>query len=90
MFEYSVPEGLKEDYHNLNEYRSQHVRNAFCFAWAGYRELAWGFDEVQPVTGQHNNNWGGVGITLIDSSDTFVLMGLNKEEAKAREFVSEI
>lgn len=90
MFEYSVPEGLKEDYHNLNEYRSQHVRNAFCFAWAGYRELAWGYDEVQPVTGQHNNNWGGVGITLIDSIDTLILMGLNKEEAKAREFVSEI
>lgn len=87
-FEYQVPDDFKEDYHNLNEYRSQNVRNAFCFAWANYRERAWGLDEIQPKSGQGNNNWGGVGMTIIDTIDTLLLMGLDEEEKKAREFVS--
>lgn len=86
-FEYQVPDDLKEDYHNLNEYRSEYLRNAFCFAWANYREKAWGFDEIQPKSGQGNNAWGGVGITILDTVDTLVLMGLNEEEKKARDFV---
>ena len=87
LFEYSVPEDLKEDYHNLSEYRAKFIRDSLCFAWAGYREHAWGKDEIKPITGVGENRWGGIGMTILDSVDTLILMGLNQEEKLARSFV---
>ncbi|CAN0270361.1 unnamed protein product, partial [Phaeothamnion confervicola] len=33
-------------------------------------------DEVLPISGKQKNNWGGMGVTLVDSLDTLWLMGL--------------
>ena len=47
------------------------VRNMMKFAWKGYREKAWGFNEVMPDTGRPstNNIFGAAktGATIIDA-----------------------
>lgn len=35
--------------------------------------------KVKPLSKKGNNNWGGMGVTLVDSLDTLWLMGLTKE-----------
>eukprot|EP01063_Lacrimia_lanifica_P039060 TRINITY_DN8471_c0_g1_i1.p1 TRINITY_DN8471_c0_g1~~TRINITY_DN8471_c0_g1_i1.p1 ORF type:complete len:600 (+),score=194.73 TRINITY_DN8471_c0_g1_i1:69-1868(+) len=79
------------------------VRGMFLHAWKGYREQAWGEDELVPHTqfsqngraektrprgGAGANPWGGWGITLVDALDTMALMGLNEELKEATEFVA--
>jgi len=39
-------------------------------AWAGYKKYAWGHDELKPQSRRGNDNWGGMGVTLVDSLDT--------------------
>lgn len=56
------------------------------WAWKGYREFAWGEDELLPYS--HNSNrWFGLGLTLVDSLDTLHIMGLEEEFKDAREWV---
>ena len=52
-----------------------------------YKKYAWGHDELRPVTGNYKDNWGGMGMTLIDSLDTLYLMGLIDEYNEAKEWV---
>ena len=49
--------------------------NAFKHAWSAYRLHAWGHDEVNPVSKRYTD-WFNVGLTLVDSMDTIILMGL--------------
>ena len=87
---FSVPPEVAEDYHNLNEYRAQSVRQAFCFAWAWYKERAWGADEIRPVSGTATNRWGNMAMNVVASVATILLLGLNKEEAEARKVVRNV
>ncbi|XP_047624984.1 endoplasmic reticulum mannosyl-oligosaccharide 1,2-alpha-mannosidase isoform X1 [Phacochoerus africanus] len=68
--------------------RQQAVVEAFRHAWAGYHKFAWGHDELKPVS-RSFAEWFGLGLTLIDSLDTMWILGLKKEFAEAREWVSE-
>ena len=52
-----------------------------------YKEKAWGYDEIGPMSGTGNDRWGGIGMTLIDSLDTLYLMGYHEDVAMAREWV---
>ena len=47
--------------------------------WKNYRSNAWGADELKPVSGRGHNNWGGMGMTLLDSLDTLWVMGMRSE-----------
>lgn len=69
------------------ESRLQAVRGGFEHAWTGYRDHAWGHDEVSPVSGGYKDNFNGWGATMIDSLDTLVIMGFNKEFDEALEWV---
>lgn len=40
--------------------------------------------KLKPSGKKGNNNWGGMGVTLVDSLDTLWLMGLKKEFYKGR------
>ena len=96
-FSNTVPEALYNDYHYLNEYRAKFVRDSHCFAWAGwafrslmmgrYSRFAWGSDEVKPISGGRNENWSGIGMSLLDGIDTLEILGLHKEFEKAAEWV---
>ena len=59
-------------------------------AWKGYKQFAWGMDEVRPVTGRVNNPFNGWGATLVDSLDTIWLMGMETEFEEAIDAVKKI
>ncbi|KAL4609386.1 endoplasmic reticulum mannosyl-oligosaccharide 1,2-alpha-mannosidase-like [Arapaima gigas] len=63
------------------------VKEAFRHAWKGYREFAWGHDELKPISKSYAE-WFGLGLTLIDALDTMCIMGLKEEFAEARKWVA--
>src|SRR5215470_13650493 len=64
------------------------VRQEFLHAWNGYRKYAWGHDELKPLS-KTSRDWysGTLLMTPVDSLDTLLLMGLNKEADAARELI---
>ncbi|XP_034292103.1 endoplasmic reticulum mannosyl-oligosaccharide 1,2-alpha-mannosidase isoform X1 [Pantherophis guttatus] len=63
------------------------VIEAFRHAWKGYKEFAWGHDELKPIS-KSFNEWFGLGLTLIDALDTMWILGLKAEFKEAREWVA--
>ena len=63
------------------------IVKAFKHAWKGYKNHAWGYDELKPVS-KTTNTWFNLGLTLIDSLDTMWLMGLEKEFQESRDWVA--
>lgn len=97
-FDFEIPASVKEDYHRLSMERAEAVKNETLWNWnkylvqtltfiLSYKKYAWGHDELRPVTGNYKDNWGGMGMTLIDSLDTLYLMGLIDEYNEAKEWV---
>jgi len=68
--------------------RANSVKTAFKHAYGAYSRLAWGYDESLPISKGKKNNFNGWGVSIIDSIDTMVLMGLNDEYNKAVEFAA--
>jgi mannosyl-oligosaccharide alpha-1,2-mannosidase len=66
------------------------VKEAFLHAWKGYKEKAWGKDELMPVSGGSKNPFSGWGATLVDSLDTMWIMGLKAEFEEAVEWVKDL
>ncbi|XP_051749671.1 mannosidase, alpha, class 1B, member 1b isoform X1 [Ctenopharyngodon idella] len=71
----------------LAESRLEAVREAFRHAWKGYKDYAWGHDELKPISKSYGE-WFGLGLTLIDALDTMWILGLKEEFAEAREWVA--
>ena len=67
--------------------RQKKVVEAFKYAWEGYRKYAWGHDELRPVSKSYSE-WFGIGLTIIDSLDTMLLMNLREEFQEARDWVA--
>ncbi|XP_075993874.1 endoplasmic reticulum mannosyl-oligosaccharide 1,2-alpha-mannosidase [Genypterus blacodes] len=66
--------------------RLEAVREAFRHAWKGYKDHAWGHDELKPVS-KSFGEWFTLGLTLLDSLDTMWILGLKEEFAEARAWV---
>uniref|UniRef100_A0AAQ4PSX2 alpha-1,2-Mannosidase n=1 Tax=Gasterosteus aculeatus aculeatus TaxID=481459 RepID=A0AAQ4PSX2_GASAC len=66
--------------------RLEAVCDAFRHAWKGYKDYAWGHDELRPIS-RSFGEWFGLGLTLIDSLDTMWILGLKEEFAEARDWV---
>lgn len=64
------------------------VKSAFLHAWKGYKEKAWGKDELMPMSGSSKDPFNGWGATLIDSLDTMWIMGLKDEFEEALTMVA--
>jgi ER degradation enhancer, mannosidase alpha-like 2 len=64
------------------------VRAEFLHAWRGYERYAWGHDELRPLS-RTARDWYGepLYMTQVDALDTLILLGLNAEAARTREFV---
>lgn len=59
--------------------RQRAVVKAFKHAWKGYKEFAWGHDNLKPISmGSHD--WFGLGLTIVDSLDTMFIMDLQEGE----------
>jgi hypothetical protein len=67
--------------------RRAHVRHAMEHAWGNYQQHAYGMDEMLPATKNGQNNWGGMGTTLVDALDTLYLMNMTAEFNQARDWV---
>ncbi|XP_047237884.1 mannosidase, alpha, class 1B, member 1b isoform X3 [Girardinichthys multiradiatus] len=67
--------------------RIEAVREAFRHAWKGYRDYAWGRDELRPISRSYSE-WFGLGLTLIDALDTMWILGLKQEFEEARRWVA--
>jgi len=66
--------------------RQKAVVDAFKHAWQGYRTYAWGKDHLRPIS-KTQQTWFDLGLTLIDSLDTMLVMGLTEEYTEARDWV---
>jgi len=64
------------------------VRDDFLHAWQGYKQYAWGHDELNPLTKSYHD-WYGTSLlmTPVDALDTMVLMGLTDEAKEDRELI---
>ena len=51
------------------------MRGAFQRAWGAYERHAFGYDDLKPLSAK-GEDWMGMGVTIVDSLDTFLLMGL--------------
>lgn len=63
------------------------VRDSFRHAWQGYKDFAWGHDELRPISKSYSE-WFGLGLTLIDALDTMWIMGLKTEFEEAKAWVA--
>ena len=67
----------------VEDSRAQAVLAAFQHAFDGYEQYAWGADEFKPRSGQPKNGvWGGMGMMILDATDTAMIMGLERQVEK--------
>jgi len=84
---FQITPALMQESDRLARQRRTHVRAAMEHAWKSYKQYAFGQDELLPISASSRNNWGGMGVTLVDSLDTLWLMGMKKEFKEATEWV---
>ena len=67
---------------------SSRVRQEFLHAWGGYKQYAWGHDELKPLS-KNYRDWHGVSLcmTAVDALDTMIVMGLDAEVEKAKDLI---
>ncbi|KAI8888018.1 glycoside hydrolase family 47 protein [Backusella circina FSU 941] len=80
--------GLPDTWSNAQ--KQQHIKSSFQFAWEGYKNYSWGYDENRPVTNAWQNTRNGWGASIVDGLDTLYIMDLMDEFDEARQFVKEI
>ena len=68
---------------------AREVRQEFMHAWKGYKQYAWGHDDLKPLSRTYHDWYAEpLLMTPVDALDTMILMGL-KDEAKAtREYIA--
>ena len=66
------------------------VREEFLHSWRAYKRLAWGHDELKPLS-RTPHDWYGQSLcmTPVDALDTMILMGLTEEAQKAKSLILE-
>lgn len=67
--------------------KQEAVKSAFRHAWQAYAKNCWGADELNPLT-LTCFNWLRQGLSIVDSVDTLLIMGLRDEYYHAREWVA--
>ncbi|RAG86011.1 hypothetical protein DN069_08900 [Streptacidiphilus pinicola] len=66
------------------------IRAEFLHGWYGYTAKAWGYDEVRPLSGGHNDFFASghsFGLSIVEALDTLYLMGCDNELTQARDWV---
>lgn len=69
------------------EDRKAKVQEAARWTWKGYRQYAWGHDELNAGS-RNNREWFNMGLTIVDSLDTLIILGLMEEYTEARYWVA--
>jgi len=66
------------------------VRSEFVHAWEGYKRIAWGRDEMRPVSGTANDFFvpgASFGLSIVEALDTLYVMELDDELTAATRWV---
>lgn len=74
----------------VTEQRRQAVKDVFIRSWKAYKEQAWGYDELVPVTGGGKNTFGGWAATLVDALDTMWIMDLRDDFYEAAAYAARL
>jgi len=76
----------------LNHARRDYVVKMMKHAWEGYSRYAWGKNEVRPVSKRVNFKtvfgFNDAGATIVDAMDTLLIMGLNEDFERGREWIA--
>lgn len=65
------------------------VRTEFLHAWNGYKEYAWGNDDLKPLSKSHHNWYSEpLLMTPVDALDTMIIMGLDDEAKKTADYIA--
>ncbi|KAF2138043.1 glycoside hydrolase family 47 protein [Aplosporella prunicola CBS 121167] len=59
-----------------DEAKTKKVAEAMKYTFAKYKQRAWGYDDILPVSGGKHNSRNGWGAFIVDSASTLALMGL--------------
>jgi mannosyl-oligosaccharide alpha-1,2-mannosidase len=70
-----------------HETRAEKVRDAMKYTFRKYRESAWGYDDILPVSGGNSSSRNGWGAFIVDSASTLALMGLWDELSHSIEHI---
>jgi len=72
----------------LKQEMCEKVKLAAAHAWQGYKDFAWGADDLKPLSRQPKI-WYKTSMlmTPVDAFDTFTLLGLTDEAASAKELI---
>ena len=71
---------------------AQAVRAEFVHAWNGYKLIAWGRDEVRPVSGTANDffiDGKTFGLSIVEALDTLYVMELDDELARCVRWIGD-
>jgi hypothetical protein len=74
-----VTKEMLERSHKQALERREKIKAGMQHAWSGYKKYAWGSDELKPLSKRGQENWGGMGVTLVDSLDTVLQHNLVHE-----------
>lgn len=66
-----------KDFKGPQNDRQRAVVAAFKHAWKGYKQFAWGHDNLRPIS-MGSSDWFGLGLTIVDSLDTIYIMDLQE------------
>jgi mannosidase alpha-like ER degradation enhancer 2 len=65
------------------------VRSEFLHAWNGYKNYAWGHDDLKPLSKTHHDWYAEpLLMTPVDALDTMIIMGLNDEATNTRKYIT--
>lgn len=75
VLEENIDNNAPKDFSGPSNDRQRAVVDAFRHSWRGYKEFAWGHDNLKPISmGSHD--WFGLGLTIVDALDTMYIMDL--------------
>ncbi len=67
---------------------AEDVRAEFLHSWKAYKAYAWGHDRLSPMSKTYYDWYGTpLGLTIVESFDTILLMGLTEEADTVHEYI---
>ena len=66
------------------------VKAEFLHAWNGYKQYAWGHDDLKPLSKSYHDWYPQpLLMTAVDSLDTMIIMGIDDEVASTKQYILE-
>lgn len=73
-----------------NKKLAAEVRAEFLHAWNGYKQYAWGHDDLKPLSKTYHDWYPeSLLMTAVDSLDTMIIMDLKEEAATTKQYILE-